>query len=267
MQKDRLWSMLVIKVTFDDRNIAFMNTIDHVRAIIFDVDGTMFDTLPSLTAAANGVLLQAGMREISPALLRSALNEGLRPLFRRAIALQVTPVDEETATQLENDCLAQYMRHWLSTAPLFARVSDALMAFKSQGLKLGICTNRDRASTEVLLASASIADYFDAIVSLGDAPLPKPAADPLLLLMARLEVSPAEALFVGDSGMDTCCARLSKVRFAAHLGGYAEHPGDLLPSVLSFGSYEQLTSWVFDHRSALFPPVRFTLPRPINLCP
>ncbi|MDP1952274.1 MAG: HAD family hydrolase, partial [Betaproteobacteria bacterium] len=200
-------------------------------------------------------------------LLRSALNEGLRPMFRKAIALQSTPVDAETATQLENEYMTEYMRHWLSTAPLFAHVSHALTAFKSQGLKLGICTNRDRASTEVLLASAAIADSFDAIVSLGDAPLPKPAADPLLLLMERLEVLPAEALFVGDSGMDTCCAQLSKVRFAAHLGGYAGHPGDLLPSVLSFGSYEQLTSWVLDHRSAPFPPVRFTLPRPINLCP
>jgi phosphoglycolate phosphatase len=71
---------------------------------------------------------------------------------------------------------------------------------------------------------------------------------------------------VGDSGMDACCAQLSKVRFAAHLGGYAGQPGDLRPNVLSFAGYEQLTSWVLDHRSALFHPVRFTLPCPINLC-
>lgn len=255
-----------MKVTCQTNNIHFMNTSDQIRAVIFDVDGTMFDTLPSLSAAANDVLVHAGMHEVPMPRLQSALNEGLRPMFRKAIALQSVPVDAGTATQLENEYMTHYGRSWLSTAPLFARVSDALMAFKSQGLKLGICTNRDRASTEVLLASASIADSFDAIVSLGDTPLPKPAADPLLLLMARLEVLPAEVLFVGDSGMDACCAQLSKVRFAAHLGGYAGRPGDLLPSVLSFAGYEQLTSWVLEQRSALFPPVSFTLPCPINLC-
>lgn len=227
-----------------------MNKNDQIRAVIFDVDGTMFDTLPSLSSAANTVLVHAGWQEVPMSLLQSALNEGLRPLFRKAIALQSATVDVQTATQLENEYIAQYLQHWLLTAPLFARVSDALTAFKSRGLKLGVCTNRDRASTEALLASASIADSFDAIVSLGDAQLPKPAADPLLLLMERLQVTPEETLFVGDSGMDACCAQLSKVRFAAHLGGYAGQAGDLLPNVLSFGSYDQLTSWLLDHRSA-----------------
>ncbi|OGB51383.1 MAG: hypothetical protein A2535_06065 [Burkholderiales bacterium RIFOXYD2_FULL_59_8] len=242
-----------------------MNINEQFKAVIFDVDGTLFDTLPSLSAAANEVLAKAGMSDVSMSLLQSALNEGLRPMFRQAIALQSVPVDAVAASQLEIECMAHYGRRWLSTAPLFAGVTDALAALKLRGLKLGICTNRDPASTEVLLAAASITDSFDAIVCLGDTPLPKPAADPLLLLMERLAVSPAEVLYVGDSGMDACCAQLSRVRFAAHLGGYAEQAGDLLPNVLSFGGYDQLTSWVLDQRSALFSPVSFTLPRPINL--
>jgi phosphoglycolate phosphatase len=254
-----------MKMTFNVRNITFMNISAQFKAVIFDLDGTLFDTLPSLSVAANDVLAKAGMREVSMSLLRSALNEGLRPMFRQAIALQSAPVDVVMASQLETEYIAHYGRRWLSTASLFAGVTDTLAALKSQGLKLGICTNRDHASTEVLLASASIADSFDVIVCLGDTPFPKPAADPLLLLMTRLEVLPAEVLFVGDSGMDACCAQLSKVRFAAHLGGYAAQAGDLFPNVLSFGGYDQLTSWVLDQRTALFPPVSFTLPCPINL--
>jgi phosphoglycolate phosphatase len=242
-----------------------MNINGQLRSVVFDVDGTMFDTLPSLSAAANDVLAKAGMRDVSMALLRSALNEGLRPVFRRAIALQSASVDAVGASQLESEYMAHYRRRWLPTAPLFAGVADALAALKSRGLKLGICTNRDRASTEVLLASASIAGFFDAIVSLGDAPLPKPASAPLLLVMERLEVPPAEALFVGDSGMDARCAQLSQVRFAAHLGGYAGQAGDLFPNVLSFAGYDQLTGWVLERRSALFHPARCTSPCPINL--
>ncbi len=254
-------------MTQDVRNIQFMNTNDHIRAVIFDVDGTLFDTLLSLSVAANDVLLQAGRQEVRMSLLRPALNEGLRPLFRKAIALQSAAVDAQTAAQLENEYMTQYLRHGLLTAPLFAGVSDALTACKAFGLKLGVCTNRDRASTAALLVSAAIADSFDVIVGLGDAPLPKPAPDPLLLLMQRLDVSPEETLFVGDSAMDARCAQLSKVRFAAHLGGYAGQMGDLLPNVLSFGSYDQFTSWLLDQCSALFPHVSSTFSRPINLRP
>lgn len=258
----------VIKMTSYVRNIGCMNKNDHIRAVIFDVDGTLFDTLPSLSAAANEVLQESGRQAVSQSLLQSALNEGLRPLFRKAIALQPAAVDAQTVTQLEDEFLALYLRHGLATAPLFAGVVDALAACKARGLRLGVCTNRDRASTEALLAVAGIADSFDTIVSLGDAALPKPAADPLLLLLERLRVAPAQALFVGDSALDARCAQLSGVRFAAHLGGYAGQTGDLLPNVLSFGSYQQLTSWLLDHCGDSFSPrqLRFaTSPQPLSM--
>ncbi len=227
-----------------------MNINGHLRAVIFDVDGTLFDTLPSLSAAANSVLVQAGLCEVSTPLLRTALNEGLRAMFRRSIALQTSPVEPGLATQLETEYLDQYLQRWLPAAPLYAHLHEALSALKTLGLKLGICTNRDRASTEVLLTQAGISGAFDVIVGIGDAPHPKPAADPLLLVLERMGMSAAEALFVGDSYMDATCAQLAQVRFAAHLGGYAGQPGDLLPNVLSFSDYDQLTNWVLGHQSA-----------------
>src|SRR5450830_1751908 len=162
-----------MKMTWYVRIVNGMNTSDQIRAVIFDVDGTLFDTLPSLSVAINEVLVQAGRQAADPSLLRSALNEGLRPMFHKAIALQSEHVDAQTATQLEDDYMARYLRYGLSTAPLFAGVEDALAAFKACGLKLGVCNNRDGASTEALLTSAAIADSFDAIVSLGETLLPK----------------------------------------------------------------------------------------------
>lgn len=226
--------------------MAPMNTNAQIRTVIFDVDGTLFDTLPSLVAAANQVVLKAGLHPIPETVLRPALNEGLRPLFRKAIEMQSMPVFVNVASELENEYMAEYRRDWLSTAPLFAGVQETLKALKSQGLRLGICTNRDRASTEILLAAASIAELFDVIVGLEDAPRPKPAADPLLLALDRLSMPAADTLFVGDSIMDACCARLSGVRFAAHLGGYAGQLADLLPNVLTFDTYDRLTAWVLD---------------------
>ena len=223
---------------------------DQFKTVLFDVDGTLFDTLPSLAAANNLVLKQAGLREVSTPLLRAALNEGLRAMFRKSIALQMVPVDTELATALENEFLQQYMQDWLAAATVYPHLHEALAALKKLGLKLGICTNRDRASTEYLLAQSRVAEFFELIVGLGDAPHPKPAADPLLLALQRMGGTTADALFVGDSSIDATCARSAHVRFAGHLGGYAVKPEDLEPNVFVFSDYGTLANWIVGHQAA-----------------
>ena len=143
---------------------------EQFKTVLFDVDGTLFDTLPSLSAANNLVLKQAGLLEVATPLLRPALNEGLRAMFRKSIDLQMVPVDDELVMVLEKEFLQQYMQDWLAAATVYPHLHEALAALKKLGLKLGICTNRDRASTEYLLAQSRIAEFFELIVGLGDAP-------------------------------------------------------------------------------------------------
>lgn len=223
---------------------------EQFKTVLFDVDGTLFDTLPSLSAANNLVLKQAGLLEVATPLLRPALNEGLRAMFRKSIDLQMVPVDDELVMVLEKEFLQQYMQDWLAAATVYPHLHEALAALKKLGLKLGICTNRDRASTKYLLAQSRVAEFFELIVGLGDAPHPKPAADPLLLALERMGGMAADALFVGDSSIDATCARLAHVRFAGHLGGYAVQSADLEPNVFVFSDYGTLANWIVGHQAA-----------------
>lgn len=216
---------------------------------MFDVDGTLFDTLPSLTAAANELLARANLEPVQPAQLRASLSEGLMPLFREALALQARPPEAGLAAGLEADFLLHYERHWLAEAGLFPGARECLSTLQARGFALGICSNRDRASTSALLTSAGVTARFDAVIGLGDAPLPKPAADPLLLAVQRLGVAPSQVLFVGDSAMDSRCAHAAGVPFAAHLHGYASSSSDLLPQIMSFDAYEQLSHWLLERQS------------------
>lgn len=221
-----------------------MNRNDHIRAVVFDVDGTLLDTLPSLAAAANEVLAEAGLRAVPADLLRPALSEGLAPMFQHALALQAEPTAADRAGALEARYFAVYAQRWLAQAMPYAGVPAMLAELKSQGLRLGLCSNRDRPSVNALLACTALDIGFDAVVGLGDAARPKPSADPLLRVLQQLGVSPAQVLFVGDSAMDARCAEAAGVRFAAHRVGYAGQPGDLWPQVTGFDRYDEFIPWL-----------------------
>jgi phosphoglycolate phosphatase len=224
-----------------------MNMNNSFCAAVFDVDGTLFDTLPALAATANQVLMRAGLTAIAPAMLRPALSEGLVPMFRQALAHQGRLISSETAARLEHEFLRLYTQ---AKAQPFDGVSTMLETLAAQGIRLAICTNRDRASTDALLAAAGFAVDFEIIVGMGDTALPKPAADPLLHVLQMMELSPSQALFVGDSGIDARCAQAAQVRFAAHREGYAGHPDDLQPQVMAFDRHDQLTQWMLQQLTA-----------------
>ena len=176
-----------------------------LRAVVLDADGTMFDTLPSLTAAAAEVLREAGMFSVPAALLRSALNRGLRQFIRRALVLQPAPVDADEWLPIEQRFLEHYADHWLIDATPYPGLHDALSTLKAHGVRLGVCTNRDRASTRRLLDLASVAGLIDVVIGLGDAPTPKPAAEPLWFALERLGVC---LLYTSPSPRDGLLSRM-----------------------------------------------------------
>lgn len=221
-----------------------MNTNDHIRAVVFDLDGTLFDTLPSLTAATNEVLRSAGLRAVPPQLLRAALSEGLHPMFRQALALQSSETGAIEAQVLERELQSVYASRWLREASLFEGASALVSALHERGVSLAVCTNRDRSSAQTILDGAGLRLRFDVIVGVDDTPRPKPAADPLLRVLDLLSLSAPDVLFVGDSGLDARCAASAQVRFAAYLGGYAASREDLRPQALHFDHHDQLTEWV-----------------------
>lgn len=221
-----------------------MNKSDQWRAVVFDLDGTLLDTLPSLAAAANDVLVRAGLEAVRADRLRAALSEGLRPMFRQALALQARAPEAALADELEAEFMVHYVRHRLQEAVPFEGVAGCLSALRERGFALAVCTNRDRATTELLLEATGLSLHFDAIACVGEASRPKPAPDLLLLALQRVGGRAQTSVFVGDSAVDCHCASASGVRFAAHLPGYAGAPADLLPNAFSFRSYRQLADWL-----------------------
>lgn len=149
---------------------------------------------------------------------------------------------EDTCAQL----LARYLDEFLLDAPLYPGVSELITQLQATGIRIGICTNRDRISSIRLLDHHSLRAAVEAIACLGDTEHPKPHPQPLRTCIAQLSVLPGQTLFVGDSRIDAQCAGAAGVPFAAHLNGYHWHQDDLQPAAFRFTSFIQLAS-LLDH--------------------
>ncbi|MGO3123286.1 MAG: HAD family hydrolase [Advenella sp.] len=234
-------SYLIIKV-------GVMTPHSTYKTIIFDLDGTLLDTWPSLLQAVRTVT--PGVTSIEPAALRLALSQGIGAMFARATDQMELDADAAQATM--RDMERAYFGHALSAAVPYPNTDHTLTQLQGAGFTLALCTNRDRASTLALLDQAGWRSLFSHIHCLDDGLPPKPDPAAILATLAHLQCPLRDALFVGDSWIDAHCAAQAGVDFAAHLGGYHTHPGELAPAVLSYRHTRELSQWLAE-RFALLP--------------
>jgi phosphoglycolate phosphatase len=179
-----------------------------VRAVAFDLDGTLLDTVGDLAAAVNALLRELGLRALPTAAVRDLVGKGMANLVTRALEAVrgARPGAVELATLLVR-YQSLYAAQLGRETRLYPGVVDGLARMRAAGLKLAVVTNK--ASRFVLphLEQAGIGAYFDASVGGDDAAAKKPDPAPLRLAAERLGVDVRRLLMVGDSGNDALAAR------------------------------------------------------------
>jgi phosphoglycolate phosphatase len=184
-------------------------TIVAVRAVLFDLDGTLLDTVPDLHAAVCSMLQDLGRPALPEESIRSYVGRGVANLVKRSLADSLDAAEDGSPAPA--DALASFRMHYAREngrrAQLFPGVIEGLQAIRGLGLQMAVITNKPQAFTRPLLEMTGLAEYFSVVVS-GDS-LPKHKPDPMALLWTcgRLGVSPLDALFIGDSVNDFLAAR------------------------------------------------------------
>ena len=174
-----------------------------LKAVLFDLDGTVLYTLEDICASTNRTLLAFGARERSMEELRLAVGSGARHQVGAYFpGGENSPRFEEAMVYYKED----YTRHCADRARPYDGILEALARLKAAGRKLAIVTNKPQAPTQILW-QAHFADLVD--FAIGETPgIPrKPAADMVDLALSRLGVSRAEAAYVGDSEVDIATAK------------------------------------------------------------
>lgn len=189
-----------------------------MQAVIFDLDGTLLNTLDDLAAATNWALRQNDLPERTTDEVRQFVGNGVRRLVERAVP------DGSDASLVERvfaDFKRRYVAHCQDRTCLYPGIADMLHALKARGHRLAIVSNKLQAGVDELYQR-----YFShsVEVAIGERPgiARKPAPDMVNAALAALGIDRTGAIYVGDSDVDLLTAHNSGLPCISVLWGFRD---------------------------------------------
>ena len=189
-----------------------------INTIIFDLDGTLLNTLEGLKNSTNFALKKFNSPEITLEQTRSFVGNGVRKLIERAIPNGEKNPDFEK-------CLNTFKEHYSKTmyqkTVAYDGIEDMLTELKRKGIKTGVVSNKFDTAVKELCKN-----YFDGliIVAIGESPdvRKKPAPDSVLKAMEILDAKPENTLYVGDSDVDIQTAKNTNLKSVGVTWGFRD---------------------------------------------
>lgn len=179
-----------------------------VKAIFFDLDGTLVDSVPDLAVAVDRMMAGLDLPERGEDRVRQWVGNGTEMLIRRALADDIRGNASEGLVERARPLFrAAYADHICVRSRLYPGVEEGLSRLHQAGFRLACVTNKPAHFANPLLEQIGIMELFDTVVGGECTPNKKPAPDALLLCAERLGVPIAQGLMVGDSVNDVGAAR------------------------------------------------------------
>jgi len=180
------------------------------KAVVFDLDGTLLDTLKDLTDADNYMLSSLGFPPVSEKQVRSYMGNGIKQLIRLSI-----PDGENNPrfSEAYNLYLSRYIPHADDTTRPYDGIEKLLSALKESGVKIAVVSNKNHTATEALCKK-----HFGGIidVAIGEneeaGVRKKPFPDTVFFALERLGVGAEDAVYVGDTEVDILTAKNSGLK-------------------------------------------------------
>jgi phosphoglycolate phosphatase len=210
-----------------------------LRAVLFDLDGTLLDTAPDMIGALNELRAEHGLRPLPAAEVRAYVSHG----SARLVQIGFADADAARFPVLQRRFLEIYAARLAAETRLFEGMDGVLAELSRRGLKLGIVTNKPGRLTDALLAELGLRPQFASVVSGDTLSERKPHPLPLLHAAKLAGATPEACLYVGDAERDVQSAHAAGMRALVAAYGYVgadedwrawggdgfiDRPGDLL---------------------------------------
>lgn len=192
--------------------------------LVFDLDGTLVDSLPDLAAATNHALADLGLPAIPAETLRKAVGFGARRMIEDALIQRGAELDQSDIDRLLTRFLAYYEPNIARESRPYDGAVAALEAFRAAGARLAVCTNKRLSLAEHLLAELGISRLFDAVAGRDSFPVYKPHPDHVRGAVRMAGGDLASAVMIGDTEIDIAAAKAAGVPVVGCTFGYSVEP-------------------------------------------
>ncbi len=189
-----------------------METDAPAQAVVFDLDGTLVDTIGDLAAALNATLAEHDLPPHSEDAVRTMVGGGLAKLLERARAAYGADLEAIGRDDAVKGIFEHYAANPANASELYPGAKEVLAALTEAGIPCGICTNKPEAIARDLLEAMGIAKDFG-IIQGAEAGFPrKPDPAGLTHVVAALGAAPEATLMIGDSEVDVKAARAAGLK-------------------------------------------------------
>ncbi|MBE7928369.1 MULTISPECIES: N-acetylmuramic acid 6-phosphate phosphatase MupP [Pseudomonadaceae] len=194
----------------------------HLRAVLFDMDGTLLDTAPDFIAVAQAMRQARGLPRVPDQQIRDVVSGGARAMVLSAF--DVDPASDEFEV-LRLEFLDRYQEHCAVESQLYDGMAQLLSEIEEADLLWGVVTNKPLRFAEPIMHQLGLSSRSAVLVCPDHVSRSKPDPEPMLLACSQLGLPPASTLFVGDDLRDIESGRAAGSRTAAVRYGYI-HPDD-----------------------------------------
>ena len=196
-----------------------------IKAVIFDLDGTIANTLLDLTDSVNHALGKYSLPERSVEEIRTFVGNGMRNLIERSSGMAP---EGETFEDILATFKAHYDLHFCDKTYAYEGICDVIAEIKNRGLKTAVVTNKDQGVSRIIVNSLC-GNVFDIICGKLDGVPAKPDPTSTKMVMRELGVRPEECVFIGDSDVDILTGIASGANAVGETWGFRDR--ELLKSV------------------------------------
>ncbi|HXG94231.1 MAG TPA: HAD family hydrolase [Blastocatellia bacterium] len=206
-----------------------------VQLLLFDLDGTLIDTLGDLTSSINLMLDDLGRPPLSKETVGSIIGKGIPTTVYRCLTV-THPAEEPPDETMHREAIRLFHAHYademLKTTSLYPGVTETLEHFDNK--RKAVVTSKEAHFTHLMLDHFGIAKYFDAIVGGDTLPARKPDPRPVLEALRLLEGKASDAVMIGDSETDVNAGHNAGTLTCAVAYGYrtAEQLRELSPDFI-----------------------------------
>ena len=201
-----------------------MQQFAGIRAVLFDLDGTLVDSAPDLAAAADAMRVKRGLPSLDFAQYRPRCGSGARGMVHVAFGIVPEHADYEA---LREEFFANYQACMLDNTHAFEGVPSLIAALQARDLRWGVVTNKSERFALPLVAAMPLFASAGAIVGGDTTPFSKPHPEPLLEAARRLGVAPELCLYVGDDERDIVAGKAAGMGTVGATYGYLGSGSDV----------------------------------------